>query len=88
MFIEALWQKWVESSQPVEVVGYINEPGLDTSVQESTIDCICSHNLTHISNVNRTRGSNTCGNGMRAALLKLLGDNVGPMNGNALIRHA
>ena len=77
---EALRQEGVEPAQAVVGVGDVDELSLHTPVQKGAVDGFCRHDLAHVSDMNRPGGGYARGNGVRAALLELLGDDVSPMN--------
>ena len=80
MLFEALGQEWVESPQAVEVISYVDEAGLDPTILQGAIDSIGCHDLAHVSNMDRAGRRDACGDGVRAIILQLLGDNIGPVN--------
>ena len=77
---EALRQEGIEPSQAVVGVGDVDELCLYTPVQKSAVDGLCRHDLAHVSDMNRPGGGYARGNGVRAALFELLGDDVSPVN--------
>ncbi|MDQ1262200.1 MAG: tRNA-specific adenosine deaminase [Euryarchaeota archaeon] len=84
MLGEALRQEGVEPAQAVVGVGDIDELCFHTPVQEGAVDGLRRHDLAHVSDMNRPGGGYARGNSVRAALLKLLGDDVSPVNRHSL----
>ena len=80
MLGEARRQEWIEPAQAIVCVGYVDEMRLYTPVQKGAVDCLCSHDLAHVSDVHGARRCYTRGDGVRAAALQLLGDDVSPVN--------
>ena len=77
---EALRQEGVEPAQAVVGVGDVDELCLYTPVLKGAVDGLCRHDLAHVSDMNRPGGGYARSNGVRAAPLELLCDDVSPVN--------
>ena len=89
MLGEALRQEGVEPAQAIVGVGDVDELCLYPPVQKGAVDGLCGHDLAHVSDMNRPGGGYARGDGVRAALLELLGDDVSPVNrhnGNSMLK--
>ena len=80
LLIEALRQEGVEPSQAVVGVSDADEARLHSLVQQGAVNGLRGHDLAHVSDVHETRWGDARGDGVRAAFLQLLSDDVSPAN--------